>query len=56
MINGKPQIVIHDYGKQFTSKAFKHFLVQTNIRDKRIPKLLPSDAGKDRSIQQDSKI
>jgi hypothetical protein len=28
---------MHDNGKQFTSRIFKHFLVHNHIKDKRIP-------------------
>ncbi|MGB7882369.1 MAG: DDE-type integrase/transposase/recombinase, partial [Nitrososphaeraceae archaeon] len=34
--NGKPDRVMHDNGKQFTSRIFKHFLVHNHIKDKRI--------------------
>ncbi|MGC1135098.1 MAG: hypothetical protein WA941_19875, partial [Nitrososphaeraceae archaeon] len=34
---GKPKTVMHDNGKQFTSRIFKHFLVHNHIKDKRIP-------------------
>jgi putative transposase len=46
MVNGKPRTVMHDNGKQFTSKRFKHFLVHNNIRDKRIPNFYPQMQGK----------
>ena len=29
--------VMHDNGKQFTSKMFRHFLVHNQIKDKQIP-------------------
>ena len=52
----KPNKVMHDNGKQFTSKKFKHFMKKNKIRDKPIPKGYPQLQGKiDRSIQQDSK-
>ncbi|HSA77103.1 MAG TPA: hypothetical protein VLE02_06125 [Nitrosarchaeum sp.] len=35
--NGKPEKVMHDNGKQFTSKIFRHFLQRNNIKDKSIP-------------------
>lgn len=44
--NGKPKTVMHDNGKQFTSKAFKHFLVHNSIKDKRIPNFYPQMQGK----------
>ena len=34
MINGKPERVMHDNGKQFTSKMFRHFLVHNQIKDR----------------------
>jgi transposase InsO family protein len=37
---------MHDDGKQFTSKSYKHFLVHNNIRDKRIPNFYPQMQGK----------
>ena len=46
MVNGKPRTVMHDNGKQFTSKRFKHFLVHNNIRDKQIPNFYPQMQGK----------
>ena len=39
--NGKPEKVMHDNGKQFTSKIFRRFLVKNNIKDKSIPKGYP---------------
>jgi transposase InsO family protein len=37
---------MHDDGKQFTSKSYKHFLVHNNIGDKRIPNFYPQMQGK----------
>ncbi len=36
--NGKPNKVMHDNGKQFTSKILKGFLKKNKIKDKPIPK------------------
>ena len=44
--NGKPDRVMHDNGKQFTSNIFKHFLVTNHIKDKRIPNRYPQLQGK----------
>jgi transposase InsO family protein len=41
MVNGKPKTVMHDNGKQFTSKSFENFLENKQIKDKRIPKFYP---------------
>ena len=46
MINGKPERVMHDNGKQFTSKMFRHFLVHNQIKDKQIPNSYPQLQGK----------
>ncbi|HEY7571491.1 MAG TPA: integrase core domain-containing protein [Nitrososphaeraceae archaeon] len=46
MINGKPKKIMHDNGKQFTSRIFKHFLVHNHIYDKRIPNSYPQMQGK----------
>ena len=46
MANGKPDRVMHDNGKQFTSRIFKHFLVHNHIKDKRIPNSYPQLQGK----------
>ena len=46
MINGKPRKIMHDNGKQFTSRIFKHFLVHNHIKDKRIPNSYPQLQGK----------
>jgi transposase InsO family protein len=46
MINGKPKKIMHDNGKQFTSKIFKHFLEHNNIKDKPIPNSYPQLQGK----------
>jgi putative transposase len=46
MVNGKPDRVMHDNGKQFTSRIFKHFLVRNHIKDKRIPNYYPQLQGK----------
>ncbi len=46
MINGKPNKVMHDNGKQFTSKIFKHFLGRNDMKDKPIPNSYPQLQGK----------
>jgi transposase InsO family protein len=46
MINGKPIKIMHDNGKQFTSRIFRHFLVHNHIKDKRIPNSYPQLQGK----------
>jgi putative transposase len=46
MNNGKPKTVMHDNGKQFTSRIFRHFLVHNHIKDKRIPNSYPQLQGK----------
>src|SRR5574342_207769 len=44
--NGKPNKVMHDNGKQFTSKIFRRFLQRNNIKDKSIPARYPQLQGK----------
>ena len=46
IINGKPEKVMHDNGKQFTSRIFRHFLVHNQIKDKQIPNFYPQLQGK----------
>jgi transposase InsO family protein len=46
MLNGRPDKVMHDNGKQFTSKIFKHFLKHNDITDKPIPNSYPQLQGK----------
>jgi len=46
MVNGKPKKIMHDNGKQFMSKVFKHFLKHNRIKDKPIPKSYPQLQGK----------
>ncbi len=46
MVNGKPEKVMHDNGKQFTSKIFKRFLQRNDIKDKPIPNSYPQLQGK----------
>jgi transposase InsO family protein len=46
MINGKPKMVMHDNGKQFTSRLFRHLLVHNQIKDKQIPNSYPQLQGK----------
>ena len=46
ILNGKPKKIMHDNGKQFTSKIFRHFLVHNQIKDKRIPNSYPQLQGK----------
>ena len=43
VINGKPDRVMHDNGKQFTSNIFRHFLVHNQIKDKQIPNRYPNE-------------
>ena len=44
IINGKPKKIMHDNGKQFTSKIFRRFLVHNQIKDKQIPNRYPQHA------------
>lgn len=44
--NGKPEKILHDNGKQFTSRMFRHFLQRNNIKDKSIPARYPQLQGK----------
>jgi transposase InsO family protein len=46
MINGKPKKIMHDNGKQFTSRIFRHFLVHNQLKDKLIPNSYPQIQGK----------
>jgi putative transposase len=46
IINGKPKKIMHDDGKQFTSKIFRRFLLHNQIKDKQIPKSYPQLQGK----------
>ena len=46
MINGKLKKIMHDNGKQFTSKVFKRFLEHNNMKDKPIPNSYPQLQGK----------
>ena len=46
IVNGKPKKILHDNGKQFTSKIFKRFLEHNNIKDKPIPNSYPQLQGK----------
>src|SRR5215475_15369402 len=46
IINGRPNKVMHDNGKQFTSRIFRHFLMHNQIKDKRIPNCYPQLQGK----------
>ncbi len=46
IVNGKPKRIMHDNGKQFTSRIFRHFLVHNHIKDKRIPNSYPQMQGK----------
>jgi transposase InsO family protein len=43
---GKPRKIIHDNGKQFTSRIFRRFLVHNQIKDKQIPNSYPQLQGK----------
>ena len=53
IINGKPKKIMHDNGKQFTSRIFRHFLVHNQLKDKLIPNSYPQIQGK---IEADNKI
>ena len=44
--NGKPLKILHDNGKQFTSKIFRRFLKRNKIKDKSIPTRYPQLQGK----------
>ncbi len=46
IVNGKPKKIMHDNGKQFTSKIFRHFPVHNQINDKQIPNSYPQLQGK----------
>jgi transposase InsO family protein len=46
MIDGKPMKIMHDNGKHFTSKMFRHLLIHNQIKDKRIPNSYPQLQGK----------
>jgi transposase InsO family protein len=46
MINGKPKMMMHDNGKQFTSRIFRQFLVHNQIKNKQIPNSYPQLQGK----------
>ena len=46
MTNGKPKRVMHDNGKQFTSKIFRHLLIHNQIEDKQIPNSYSQLQGK----------
>jgi len=46
LVNGKPKKIMHDNGKQFTSKIFKRFLEHNNMKDKPIPNFYPQLQGK----------
>lgn len=46
IINGKPKKIVHDNGKQFTSKIFRRFLVHNQIKDMQIPNSYPQLQGK----------
>ena len=45
-LHGKPNKVMHDGGKEFTSTKFKNFLILNGIKDKQIPKGYPQEQGK----------
>jgi NAD(P)-dependent dehydrogenase (short-subunit alcohol dehydrogenase family) len=46
MTNGRPKKIMHDNGKQFTSRIFRHFLVHNQIKDKQISNSYPQLQGK----------
>ena len=39
-------MMMHDNGKQFTSRIFRHFLVHNQIKNKQIPNSYPQLQGK----------
>ena len=45
-LHGKPNKVMHDGGREFTSTDFKNFLILNGIKDKQIPKGYPQEQGK----------
>ena len=45
-LHGKPNKVMHDGGKEFTSTDFKNFLILNGIKNKQIPKGYPQEQGK----------
>ena len=46
MINGRPKMIMHDNGKQFTSRIFRQFLIHNQIKNKQIPNSYPQLQGK----------
>lgn len=46
IVNGRPDKVMHDNGKQFTSRIFRHFLIHNHIEDKQIPNSIHSCKGR----------
>jgi transposase InsO family protein len=49
--NGKPEKILHDNGKQFTSKTFRHFLYNvTTLKTNPYLQGILSTTRKDRSI------
>ncbi|MDR4512366.1 MAG: hypothetical protein MRJ93_11760 [Nitrososphaeraceae archaeon] len=46
LINRTSEKIMHDNGKQFTSKIFRRFLRRNNIKDKSIPARYPQLQGK----------
>ncbi|HEX5187253.1 MAG TPA: DDE-type integrase/transposase/recombinase [Nitrososphaeraceae archaeon] len=44
--NGKPEKIMHDNRKQYTSKIFRRFLKKNNIKDKSKPARYPQLQGK----------
>ena len=44
--NGKPLKILHDNGKQLTSKTFRYFLKRNKIKNKSIPARYPQLQGK----------
>ena len=44
--NGKPEKVMHDNGRQLTSKTFRRYLIKNDIKDRPIPAAYPKLQGK----------